>query len=133
MNEQPYVIDLPTPPSVNAMFANVPRVGRVKTAAYKRWITDAGWFVNAAGPFHTLTVAVRCVIEITRTNKRRRDLDNCAKPVLDLLVKMGVIADDSLVDEIIMRWRYGDTGGNSAGTTVTVSEMGTAPAMGGAA
>lgn len=116
--EQPYIMDIPTPPSVNAMFANIPGRGRVKTVAYKRWRTEAGAHIR--GPFETLTGPVRCVIEITRTNMRR-DLDNCAKAVLDLLVDLAVIMDDSLVEEITLRWRL--VADNPPGATVTVSEM----------
>lgn len=37
MTADPFHIDLPLPPSVNALYRNVPGRGRVKTALYKRW------------------------------------------------------------------------------------------------
>jgi hypothetical protein len=37
---------IPYPPSVNHLFATKKGGGRVKTAAYKAWITEAGWMIK---------------------------------------------------------------------------------------
>ena len=36
-------LNIPPPPSVNALFANVAGEGRVRSARYKQWATAAGW------------------------------------------------------------------------------------------
>ena len=43
--------------------------------------------------------------------KRRRDLDNLIKAVSDALVKGGLVGDDSLAQEITMRWEVLDEPG----------------------
>lgn len=42
-------------------------------------------------------------MELTPPDRRRRDIDNIAKAVLDALVRVGAITDDSLVAELIIR------------------------------
>lgn len=94
--------DLPYPPSVNGLFFNAAK-GRVKTDAYKAWRRDAGNLILVQGRrrihgFVSLSVA------LVRPDKRRRDLDNALKPLLDLLVEMQIIDDDSLVQRISVQW-----------------------------
>jgi hypothetical protein len=36
----------PAPPSANALFANVPGRGRVRTARYQKWAETAGWEIK---------------------------------------------------------------------------------------
>lgn len=94
---------LPMVVSVNAAYRNVLGVGRVKTAAYKNWETEAALLAKLQargkieGPF-----AIH--VEIDRPDKRRRDLDNHIKLVLDLCVKQGLVEDDSLCERIKMQW-----------------------------
>lgn len=94
---------IPVPPSTNALYTNVPGKGRVKTARYKTWITEAGWAAKvSAGPGNlpSFRGAVAVAIEVPRSS--RIDLDNI-KAVPDLLVSLGIIADDRLIDELHVR------------------------------
>ncbi len=88
---------LPFPPSVNALYSNVPRVGRVKTPAYKSWIKEAGLRLNLQRP-HKVSGAVKLSIRAVPPDRRRRDLGNLEKAISDFLVDMGVIDDDSLIE-----------------------------------
>lgn len=80
------------PPSLNNLFINVKRKGRVKSPDYNAWITTAllqlrrqnGWHVG--GP-----VYIRLVFNRQDT---RADLDNLIKPTVDILVAAGRIQDD---------------------------------------
>lgn len=100
MTVQTFVI--PEPPSVNNLFRNVPRKGRVKTERYNIWMQAAQWDVLLEGngeirsrrKIEKLTGSVEISIEM---GKCRGDIDNRAKPVLDLMVKCGVIGDDKQV------------------------------------
>ena len=38
---QPVTLVIPMPPSVNGLFRNVPKVGRVRTRTYLRWIDES--------------------------------------------------------------------------------------------
>lgn len=101
--------DLPMPPSVNKIFANVPGVGRVKTEAYKNWITEAGWMLlaqrNIGTRRHRLLVGpVEVSVTAYRPANKKRDLDNILKALLDLLTSTQTIKDDSQVVALSARW-----------------------------
>lgn len=87
-------VALPWPPSVNRLFTNR-RGGRAKTPAYQAWIKEAGLELLTQQPNrHEGEVAVHIIA--SPPDRRKRDLDNLFKPVLDLLVRHNVIADDSI-------------------------------------
>ena len=96
-------LQLPMAPSANRLWR---RAGTVmhKSTEYKRWMMQAGLMARSqyrgapiAGPF-------RILLEITRPDKRRRDLDNRIKGCLDVLQSIGFIRDDSDCEEIFARW-----------------------------
>jgi Holliday junction resolvase RusA-like endonuclease len=88
---------IPVPPSVNNLFVNVPKVGRVKSKAYREWITAAGWMLRTQrpgsinGPF---AVTIRLPVKV------RSDLDNLAKPILDLMVAHKITSDDRRCEDL---------------------------------
>lgn len=91
-------INLPRPPSVNEMFRNVPKVGRVKTAAYKNWISTASWLLHAQRP-NPIQGKYRLLVLVGPT---RADIDNLAKAVNDLLQSQGVVENDRLCEGIAL-------------------------------
>lgn len=109
---------LPMPPSVNALYANLPGKGRIKTRIYKNWLRDAGWELRIAR-VRTVTSRIRVLIEAKTNN--RRDADNLAKPILDLLTGCGVIPNDSAkhVSGVSIDWRD-----DIEGCRVTLTEAG---------
>ncbi len=98
-------IELPFPPSVNALYRAVG--GRsILSERYRKWKAEAGTLLMSQRPAK-LTGPVSILVELCPTDKRRRDIDNAGfKAVLDLLVTMRIIeADDSrCVREITGRW-----------------------------
>lgn len=100
-------LDLPMPPSLNGAFPTVRRGAsfqRVASKKYLAWKQEAGWLVKTqlrgdriAGPFDAS-------IAILKTDNRRSDIDNRVKPVLDLLVSLGVVDDDSLCRRVTAKW-----------------------------
>lgn len=97
---QAYRLDFP--PSLNNAFVNTP-TGRIKSADYNAWRVAAGYQLRRQRP---VPIVGRFKAELTfdRPDNRRRDLDNLCKPVLDLLVECGVVVDDSLAEDIRLRW-----------------------------
>lgn len=100
----PIYLELPFPPSVNNMFINGKAgKGRFLAPRYRAWKTEAGYLARSqskehiAGPF-----AVQ--INAVRPDKRRRDIDNCIKPIVDLLVSLGFVEDDSEMQTIQASW-----------------------------
>lgn len=96
--------DLPEVPSVNNLYLNIRgRGGRVKTPQYRAWIEEAALKLNSQrvplirGKYFLLAT-------FARKDKRRRDLGNKEKALSDILVSQGVIEDDSLAQEITLRW-----------------------------
>lgn len=93
---------LPFPPATNNLFLNAGK-RRVRSRRYDAWIAEATAEVfrqragRIDGPY---TFAMR----VERPDRRKRDLDGLIKPVLDLLVKTGVTADDSLCRGIVVHW-----------------------------
>ena len=61
-------------------------------------------------------VLQKALYEFGRPDKRRRDVANYEKAVSDILVTAGVIEDDSLIEEITLRWA------DVEGVEVTITE-----------
>lgn len=114
------ILTLPYPPTANHLFANSKSGGRFKTAHYKAWATQAGWEARQqragkiAGPYALYITACR-------PDARKRDLDNLAKPISDLLKELGVIESDHLCQRLDMRW-------SGRGKTVLVNVIATVEA-----
>lgn len=96
-------INLPYPPVLNHLYANVPGKGRVKSERYRQWANAAGWELQAQRPT-PVAGPVNVSILLGRPDRRRRDLDGTSKAPLDLLVRHGVIEDDSLVQSLTLAW-----------------------------
>lgn len=103
MLRQTQTFRLPFPPSVNQLYSNASGIGRVKTKAYRSWENEAGLRLNLARPA-PIKGPFTIEIQAKRPNARRRDLGNLEKAVSDLLVKHGVIEDDSLMERLVMEW-----------------------------
>lgn len=87
-------IHLPFPPPLSACFSNVPGKGRVPTSRYKKWTEEALWTIRAQKPRkHAGEVSVS--VGLVAPDKRARDAGNLDKAICDVLVKAGVIKDDS--------------------------------------
>lgn len=91
------------PPSLNNIYANLPGKGRVKSNHYRIWRSAAGWDVKAA-KVKLISGPVLLDITVEKPRGVRSDVSNRIKATEDLLVEMGVLADDSLVMEVRARW-----------------------------
>lgn len=88
-------VRIEVPPSVNGLFANAD-CGRVKTDKYKEWIERNSAPVSNVLRRFTCPVHISIVIWGGKGFPMSRDLDNCGKPVIDLLVSQGIIQGDSV-------------------------------------
>jgi len=96
------------PPSANGMRAHFIEGGKVrsvKSKGYAAWKKAAAWEIAAARP-GKMTGPYRLYIAAQRDwrSSRARDIDNIIKPVSDALVAAGVVADDSLAEEVRAKW-----------------------------
>lgn len=98
------IVRLPFPPSVNNLFAQARVNGktrRFQSKRYKAWRREAeAHLLWKHSPLPRFTYPVSVGIIIQPPDARRRDADNLVKPLLDLLVRVGMLADDSLVKSI---------------------------------
>lgn len=95
--------EIPLPPTVNNLYANVPGKGRVKSETYRIWKNAAAWDMRLSGGTRTRTwhpIMGRVAVTLIVGRYCRGDIDNRAKGALDLLVDMAVIGDDSQVERL---------------------------------
>ena len=94
---------LPTPPSMNNLFVNVPRVGRVVSKKYKAWREDAkAMLLTQRRPAEPITYRVNLDISVPRI--KNADISNRIKAAEDAIVRGGILKDDSLVESLTVRW-----------------------------
>lgn len=95
--------ELPFPPSTNAIWRTAG--GRVhRSASYQEWQIAAGYQLSQQIRSQKVPGPIGIELRFVKPSKRRMDLDNRIKPVLDLLVAHQVIDDDCLVQNISAQW-----------------------------
>lgn len=114
---------LPWPPSVNLMWRTPrsgPLAGRTMLSEdgrkYRRAVADA---VLQQGRPKIGESRVALDIEVRMPDRRRRDLDNIPKAILDGLTHAGVWADDNQIDDLRV-WRSDRMGGT---VVVTITQL----------
>lgn len=102
------LIDLTLPPSANQRLIpyviNMTRriIGIKDSPKYREWMElEARKIKNEIQAPYAEPVYV--YMEITFPDRRKRDLDNMAKPVCDVLKLAGIYEDDSLIEFLICR------------------------------
>lgn len=102
------LIDLTLPPSANQRLIpyviNMTRriIGIKDSPKYREWMElEARIIKNEIQAPYAEPVYV--YMEITFPDRRKRDLDNMAKPVCDVLKLAGIYDDDSLIEFLICR------------------------------
>lgn len=90
---------LPWPPTANTMFG-LKGHHRFVSKSYAKWKDEASAHILMQRSL-VMDGCVAITIALTPPDKRRRDIDNHVKPVLDILVTHKIIEDDNL--EIVRR------------------------------
>ena len=115
------ILNLPTPPSVNQLYATSWKTRRRfvsnKYAAWRK-VADvrAVQQLCAAGFTHPFDCEVAVSIVVERPNdRRRRDVINYTKSLGDLLERVQVIVGDHLISDSRRRW------GDVEGCEITVT------------
>ena len=99
------VIDLPWPPTVNHYYtiARGRKILSKEGRAFKKYavtLMELAKVPKLAGPRFAVSISAR------PPDRRKRDLDNILKPILDSLCEYGAITDDSKIDDLrIQRYR----------------------------
>ena len=95
-------IKLPLPPSVNALYKNAGKRGRVATPEYDAWRMHAGLI---AKKHHKDAIEGEYVLYLAVPKKMRGDCSNRIKAVEDLLVNLGLTSDDRF-NQGVAAWRH---------------------------
>jgi Holliday junction resolvase RusA-like endonuclease len=85
---------LPLPPSVNHMYVGM---GRHKSRFYKAWLKECGHLLPPGLVAHAPAARWELTVTCVMPNWRRRDLDNCVKPLIDFLAGQLGLEDNYLV------------------------------------
>ena len=99
MSSYPLTITLPWPPTVNNYYT-VARGRKILSKRGRRYKNEAWLVLLAQGRYRQLQGDVSLFIRAYPPDKRRRDLDNILKPVLDVLTTAGIYKDDSQVVDL---------------------------------
>ena len=94
----------PRPPSVNTCFATDFRTRRrFATKAYQDWKLES-LHLGMAGK-KTIKGLVKVTFRFGREkDKRRRDVNNYEKPLNDMLVELGILEDDCMIQDQRNLW-----------------------------
>jgi len=96
------VLELPWPPSMNNYWRHVGHKTMLSAAGriYRHAVAGAVLEQRAARHF---AGRLSVIVQAYPPDRRRRDLDNMLKAVLDALEAAGVYEDDSQIDELLIR------------------------------
>lgn len=97
---------IPTPPSVNSMWCNSfngSGKGRYRSSKYNDWLNKAIALIKSQDPTPITCQELSLAISVARPS-RRCDIDNRIKAIPDLLQKTNIIKNDSIINEIKIRW-----------------------------
>jgi Holliday junction resolvase RusA-like endonuclease len=81
--------------SANQMYVPVRRGVMCKSAKYNSWINENINIVKQMKKPEKYPIHIDILILADHKWKQKHDTDNCIKPLIDLLVKAGVLPDDS--------------------------------------
>ena len=81
--------------SANQMYVPVRRGVMCKSAKYNSWINENIEIVKQMKKPEKYPIHIEILILADHKWKQKYDTDNCIKPLIDLLVKAGVLPDDS--------------------------------------
>lgn len=94
------IMDLPYPPSANTYWRHARGRHYISPngLAFRAAVQTAAKLYGLIAPAGRLTLSVK----LYPPDKRRRDIDNICKALLDSLTHANIIDDDSLIDKLII-------------------------------
>ena len=114
-------LNVPFPPSVNHYWRHITLRGHTRTVISKKGREYRQTIGSLIRPPEPLTGRLSVCIDLQPPDRRRRDIDNYPKALLDSLTHAGVWEDDEQIDSLhITRGKVEKPGA----AIVTISEIG---------
>lgn len=104
-------LELPYPPTVNHYYGQRPRGGRYIKQAGQAFRVEVLAVAMQSKACNYIIDDIEVDIEVYPPDKRKRDLDNINKALLDALESAGVFKDDSQIVKLISTKHKNVTGG----------------------
>lgn len=101
MSAENISITLPWPPSVNHYWRHARGITYISRGGLEYRYAVA-LLVRGAGAAHGYTERLSVSIYASPPDRRRRDIDNIAKSLLDALAHAGCYADDAQIDRLLI-------------------------------
>ena len=114
-------LNLPFPVSVNAMYANKGK-RRIKSKRYFEWRIEALKCLDSVRLNTLIDYPIMLQIAFIAPDRRKRDLDNHAKAIQDVLTG-NIIEDDSQIKLLCMWWDQLSPSKAYAGAQVIISPL----------
>lgn len=92
------------PPSMNTLWRSVPGKGVIKSKVYRSWLEANAWIIQQQVQKQKMEGEFEAIFKIEKPDKRKRDIDNLAKALLDCLVHTKVVEDDHLCQKLTLEW-----------------------------
>ena len=93
------------PPSLNSLYPSNPRGLRFKSKRYKAFIEKFALYLPERNPT-LLKGDLEIEINLYFGDKRRHDIDNFNKAILDTLVEYELIGDDNQIQRLVVEKYY---------------------------
>lgn len=115
-------LKLPFPGSINSLWRCV-RGRNILSKAGREYQVLAQKYLMTQAPLPRFDSPVSVEIALCPPSRRRMDIDNRIKPVLDALQKAGVLADDSLVHRLVVTWDHNQKVADAGGCICVVVSL----------
>lgn len=102
-----FTCKLPWPPTVNNYYT-VARGRKIISTKGRKFKADCNYFIHKLPD--PIKGEIKLVVSVCMPDKRRRDLDNLLKPILDVLGQYGVYEDDSQIVDLQIKKVDGEKG-----------------------
>ena len=97
------------PFSANQMYVPIARGKMVKSKKYNAWIEkNLQIMISEMTPVSQFPVNIELLVMANHLWRQKNDMDNLAKPLIDLLVKAKIVPDDSsrYIENVHIRYLY---------------------------
>ena len=93
------LISIPFPPSTNSCWRAIGRGRVISSAKYREFCAEVAGLVEPLG----LTCRLEAQIVLHAPTRRKYDIDNRIKPLLDALESAGVFENDEQIDKLAVQ------------------------------